>query len=313
VYLPKSKARRCRGPITEEPVLSIALLKTLIAVSEHGTFRAAADEVCLSHAAVGQQMKRLESALNVSLFDRSQRTPTLNQLGRAIVPRARDVVQAYETILDGLVDGAELTGHLTLGAVPSTIPVMVPQAIKRLVGKYGDLHIHVVTGLSGDLMDQVERGALDVAILSVQGKVGSNMTWQHLADEELVLLTSPRVQGDDPLRLLREQPYIRHIRRGAVGLLADEWLSRNDVAIRVSMEMESLESVASMVSHGLGVSVVPDLCVPDAVFSRLRKIPLGRREMSRKLGILTRSDCAKMHLVDRLIVELQAAISVRAP
>ena len=86
--------------------MSVSLLKTLIAISERGSFSAAADEICISQAAVGQQMKRLEENLNVTLFDRSQRTLTLNQLGKALVPKARDIVHAYETMLDDLVGGA---------------------------------------------------------------------------------------------------------------------------------------------------------------------------------------------------------------
>jgi DNA-binding transcriptional LysR family regulator len=289
--------------------LSITLLKTLIAISERGSFSAAADEICISQAAVGQQMKRLEENLNVTLFDRSQRTLTLNQLGKALVPKARGIVHAYETMLDDLVGGAAHFGQLTLGAVPSTTSIMVPMAIKRLVA---NLHVHVVTGLSDDLTDQVERGALDVAILSLKDKPSANMNWQPLAEEEMVLLASPQLSGDDPLQLLREQPYIRHTRRGAVGVLAEAWLSENNIPVRGTMELESLDTVVNMVSHNLGVSLVPNICVPGAAFAAMRAIPLGGKSISRKLGILTRADCPKFLLVDQLLKELLGTIPVKS-
>ena len=292
--------------------MSITLLKTLIAISERGSFSAAADEICISQAAVGQQMKRLEENLNVTLFDRSQRTLMLNQLGKALVPKARDIVHAYETMLDGLVGGAAHFGQLTLGAVPSTTSIMVPMAIKRLVAAHPNLHVHVVTGLSDDLTDQVERGALDVAILSLKDKPSANMNWQPLAEEEMVLLASPQLSGDDPLQLLREQPYIRHTRRGAVGVLAEAWLSENNIPVRGTMELESLDSVVNMVSHNLGVSLVPNICVPGAAFAAMRAIPLGGKSISRKLGILTRADCPKFLLVDQLLKELLGTIPVKS-
>ncbi len=292
--------------------MSISLLKTLIAISERGSFSAAADEICISQAAVGQQMKRLEENLNVTLFDRSQRTLTLNQLGKALVPKARDIVHAYETMLDDLVGGAAHFGQLTLGAVPSTTSIMVPMAIKRLVAAHPNLHVHVVTGLSDDLTDQVERGALDVAILSLKDKPSANMNWQPLAEEEMVLLASPQLSGDDPLQLLREQPYIRHTRRGAVGVLAEAWLSENNIPVRGTMELESLDSVVNMVSHNLGVSLVPNICVPGAAFAAMRAIPLGGKSISRKLGILTRADCPKFLLVDQLLKELLGTIPVKS-
>jgi len=287
-------------------------LKTLIAISERGSFSAAADEICISQAAVGQQMKRLEENLNVTLFDRSQRTLTLNQLGKALVPKARGIVHAYETMLDDLVGGAAHFGQLTLGAVPSTTSIMVPMAIKRLVAAHPNLHVHVVTGLSDDLTDQVERGALDVAILSLKDKPSANMNWQPLAEEEMVLLASPQLSGDDPLQLLREQPYIRHTRRGAVGVLAEAWLSENNIPVRGTMELESLDTVVNMVSHNLGVSLVPNICVPGAAFAAMRAIPLGGKSISRKLSILTRADCPKFLLVDQLLKELLGTIPVKS-
>ena len=48
-------------------------LKTLIAVAQHGTFAAAGQHIGLTQAAVSAQMKRLEAALGVALFERSGR------------------------------------------------------------------------------------------------------------------------------------------------------------------------------------------------------------------------------------------------
>ena len=39
-------------------------------------------------------------------------------------------------------------------------------------------------------------------------------------------VTSPEVVEDDPIRILAERPYIRHTPEGAVGILAEEWLSK---------------------------------------------------------------------------------------
>ena len=289
--------------------MSISLLKTLIAISEQGSFSKAADHVHVSHAAVGQQMKRLEELLNTTLFDRSNRTPKLNLLGKALIPKARVVVLSYETLLDDLTGDADLFGELTLGAVPSAIRGLVPLSIKALMLIYPKLKVRVVPGLSVDLQTLIESGALDAAIISEPIRVESNVNWQPFVQEELILLTSKEVVGDDPIRLMEQMPYIHHTRRGAVGKLVEDYLKRNRITVHYSMEMESLESLTSMVSHNLGISIVPNACVPDPIFSELKKITLPSEPGCRVLGMLTRSDCAKTHLVKRLLQQIIETIA----
>ncbi|NNK78810.1 MAG: LysR family transcriptional regulator [Litoreibacter sp.] len=289
--------------------MSISLLKTLIAISEKGSFTAAAGQVHVSQAAVGQQMKRLEDMLGIALFDRSQKTPRLSPAGKDFVPKAVEVVAAYEALIHGATEEPSLAGEFSLGAVPSTLRGLVPRSAKRLVEAFPDLQIRVVPGLSDDLREQVERGALDAAITSKPEHMPKALQWQLFAREDLVLITAQDVTEADPLKLLRELPYIRHTRRAAAGGLADLWLSKNRINPRTSMEMESIETVSSMVANGLGISVVPNICVPDAVFSGLRKIPLSTKPMSRSLGILNRADSTKTAIVARLLDEIGAMIA----
>lgn len=293
--------------------MSISLLKTLIAIAEEGSFSAAAGRIHVSDAAVGQQMKRLEEHFHVTLFDRSNRSPVLNQLGKALVPKARVLIHSYDTLLDDLTGDAVLFGELTLGSVPSAIRGLVPLSIKQLMQNYPSLHISVVPGLSSDLLHLLESGALDAAILSQPARMASNLNWQPFVEEPLVLVTSAEITENDPLVVLKEQPYIHHTRRGAVGLLVESCLAANNISVRFSMEMESIESLTSMVSHNLGVSIVPDICVPDPIFSKLRKIPLPSGSGTRTLGLLSRSDCSKLRLVDRLLEQVKQVVLTNKP
>ncbi|MFU1476343.1 LysR family transcriptional regulator [Roseovarius sp. C7] len=267
-----------------KPLMSISLFRTLIAIAETGSFSAAATRVFVTHAAVGQQMKRLEDQLGVALFDRSEKSPRLNQLGKALVPKAREVVAAYDTILDDLTGDPALIGELTLGAVPSTIRGLIPQVIKRLITNYPELRVRVTPGLTPDLQEQVERGSVDAAVLSKPARVGRHMNWQPFVEERLILLAAPEVTEDDPARIFATMPYIRHTTKSSVGILAEDWLVAQKIEVNDMMEMGSLENLATMVAHNLGVSVVPDICVPDPIFDALRKIPRADHTHARAWG-----------------------------
>ncbi len=291
--------------------MSIQLLKTFVAISEQGSFSAAADKVFITHAAVGQQMKRLEESFDVILFDRSEKSPRLNQLGQALVPKAQKLINDYENLFAGLIGDAQFIGELTLGAVPTTIRELIPRSIKRLMENYPDLYIRVVPGIGGSLFDQVLRGAVDAAIISKPENIDKNLHWYPIAEEELVLVTSTKIGGDDPVKILREMPFIRHNRRAAAGLVVEQWLSQNKIEVRETMVTDSIETLTSMVTHNLGVAIVPNLCMPGPVFAKLRKISLGSSSIPRVLGILTRKDCSKIRLVDRLQKEIETTLKYK--
>lgn len=291
--------------------MSIQLLKTFVAISEQGSFSAAADKVFITHAAVGQQMKRLEESFDVILFDRSEKSPRLNQLGQALVPKAQKLINDYENLFAGLIGDAQFIGELTLGAVPTTIRELIPRSIKRLMENYPDLYIRVVPGIGGSLFDQVLRGAVDAAIISKPENIDKNLHWYPIAEEELVLVTSTKIGGDDPVKILQEMPFIRHNRRAAAGLVVEQWLSQNKIEVRETMVTDSIETLTSMVTHNLGVAIVPNLCMPGPVFAKLRKISLGSSSIPRVLGILTRKDCSKIRLVDRLQKEIETTLKYK--
>ena len=288
--------------------MSIRLLKTLIAISEKGSFGAAADVVCVSHAAVSQQMKRLEDELQVSLFDRSKRSPELNQLGQAMVRKANEVVRSYEMMIVSLLGEDGLMGELTIGAVPTTLNGLVPCSINALRKEFPKLRIRVVPGLSADLLPQVERGALDAAIISGPEQALNHLKWQPFAAEPLVVLAAPDVPSDDPIYLLENYPYIRFTRRAWVGMMIDRWLKEMNVNVHDCMELETLESISSMVMYNQGISIVPQRCLLPPEPLPLKSIPLGPSIGPRILGVISRNDSVKFRIVDALVAELTDAV-----
>lgn len=281
--------------------VSLRGLRTLIAVAETGTFSRAAEVVCVSHAAVSQQIKALEQELGAPLFDRTKRPPELTPLGRAVLAEARKVLEAY----DGLVATAQgeqrLIGELSLGAVPTTLGGLMPRAIRFLRAAYPEMRLRIAPGMSMDLVTLVERGAVDAAVISKPPTATSTLRWRPFLEEPLVAISSLKTRGDDALALLTSHPFIRFTRRAVVGEMIEGWLRAQNLQVNELMESETLETVFSMVSADLGVSIVPRPLVPSAAQPLCRIITLTPPSPPRVLGLAHRADTPKHGVLDALL------------
>ena len=291
--------------------MSIRTLRTLIAVADNGTFSAAAEAVFVTHAAVSQQMRALEEQWQIAVFDRSTRTPELTPIGRALLAKAREVVRAYDDIVPSVLGDDGLKGEFRLGAVPTSLTGLVPFATAILKSRCPDLHVGLFPGLSTHLIHQVERNVLDGALVAHPELLPRGLVWHPVASEEMVLICSQKVQGDDPVAILKENPFIRFSRDAVVGSIIEKWLQTNNIAVRDSLELGGLESIYSMVVADLGVSIVPEPCVRVANTAVLRRIALSSTDVPmRQLGLILRKDSTKGRVISEISAAMERAVSV---
>lgn len=123
---------------------SLNALRTFEAAARHGSFKAAAAELCVSHSAVSHQIKLLEQHLDVELFLRKARAVELSRIGRAYFPILRD---AFDRIAEGteLILSNEAQGTLTV-QVYSTFAIrwLIPR-LPDFRGKHPDVQVRLHT------------------------------------------------------------------------------------------------------------------------------------------------------------------------
>ncbi len=113
----------------QDPV-EIRHLRYFLAVAGAGSFSRAADRLGISQPSVSQQMRDLETALRVSLFQRRGKRILLTAAGLIFQERARAILRQLENFLDELSrDSTELRGALHLGIVPWLDVALVPQLL----------------------------------------------------------------------------------------------------------------------------------------------------------------------------------------
>ena len=287
--------------------MSIRLLKTLVAISEHKTFGAAADAIFITHAAVSQQMKTLEESLQIKIFDRSARTPELTPLGLQLVEKAKKLISDYENLVPSLIGDDIFNGDLLLGVVPTSLVGLAPKTISFLRQSYPNLRIKIFPNLTNTLMVELSRNTLDAAILSQTNLPPKDIVFEPFATELLELITSTKNTQTDAAEILKTNPYIRFNREAVVGTMIESWLQSKNITVNEVMELHSLEAISSMVSAELGVSIVPKLCVPGPYDIPLRSIGLGDPNLSRTIGLAYKPSNPKLRAIHQVYNALRFA------
>ncbi|WP_131737525.1 LysR family transcriptional regulator [Actinomadura roseirufa] len=91
-------------------------LRYFVAIAEELSFTRAAERLFISQPALSKQLKQLEELLRVRLVIRDRRTVALTEAGRALLPRARDLLQAWDETQRTVSDAAAAEASvLTVG------------------------------------------------------------------------------------------------------------------------------------------------------------------------------------------------------
>lgn len=261
---------------------------TFLSVARHGSFSAAAAEVCLTQPAVSLQMRTLERELGMVLFERGPRSVSLSVQGHVLLPLAERLVANYDEILHCGAD-ADLAGTVRVGALVSALMGAFSDAMLQLKKSYPRLDLKLFTGLSSDFAVRVERGELDLAIVTESPvPLPPALTWTALYTEPMVLITAADEHRTDPGVLLRE-PFIRFDRHTWTGVLIDDALRQLGAHVSDIMELNSIEAISEMVRRGFGVSIVPLLANSNwNADAGLRVVALPERIAPRRVGLLER-------------------------
>jgi DNA-binding transcriptional LysR family regulator len=149
--------------------MEIRWLEAFVAVAEELHFGRAAARLQLAQSPLSQTIRRLERELGVMLFDRSTRSVALTPAGEALLPHAHRVFEELELArqstqaVSGVFYGSLSIGfsgalnHLTLPPLTRAVRQRYPEVTLRLVGRV----------MTRDGVEQVERGALDLAFVAL--------------------------------------------------------------------------------------------------------------------------------------------------
>ncbi|SPZ24324.1 Morphology and auto-aggregation control protein [Providencia rettgeri] len=249
--------------------MNIRDLEYLVALAEHKHFRRAADSCHVSQPTLSGQIRKLEEKLGVMLLERTSRKVLFTQQGLLLVEQARTILREIKVLQEmAALQGESMSGPLHIGLIPTVAPYLLPHIIPQLHQAHPKLEIYLHEAQTQQLLAQLDSGKLDCAILAevketepfivvplfeepMKLAIYESHPWHDRDTIEMSELSGEKLLMLEDGHCLRDQAMGFCFQAGA----------KEDTHFRAT----SLETLRNMVAAGSGITLLPDLSVPNEV------------------------------------------------
>lgn len=270
-------------------------LQSFVAAVDTGSLSAAARRLGITQPAASQQVKELERALATRLLQRGAGAVRLTASGDAVLTQARKVQAAVDGLLGAAAafQGGE-AGRVRLGTGATACIHLLPPLLTRMKQRMPGLEIIIATGNTPDVLGRVLAGGLDLALVTLAGRLDRALEARRLMVEPLVAYAPEAMLQAASVTpaLLAALPLILYESGGATRGVVDAWFGRSGLVPRPIMELGSVEAIKVLAESGLGATILPrtalpaaDAAMPDGMALR----PL-RPTAARTLAVVLRRD-----------------------
>lgn len=261
-----------------------ALLKSV----ELGSLTRAAEDLGYTQAGLTHMMSRLEKEIGLTLLVRSKAGVSLTSAGKELMPHMISFTEAGNALKNAIENVRNNNDKiLRIASYSSITNHWLPKIINRFseTNSITEIELHVVENLD-EIYSLVASGEMDIGF----GSKGNseNCEWIHLHDDPLYAILPPdsKFAGDSvPLNYFESKPFFVPTYGSDFDIL--NLLRNNNVTPKLYQTELDDATVASMVSHRFGVSIMPGLMIMSMNSDFISK-PLDP-PCHRELGIIVKS------------------------
>ncbi len=239
----------------------VSSMLSFVKVVEHGGFSSAARQLNLATSVVTTHVKALEERLQVRLLNRTTRTVSLTEAGRAYYERCVQILSEIEDAEDAIqVLQSKPRGTLRINTSPA-VPLVIAPSIAEHNELYPDVTIHLTA--TSRMLDLVEQG-FDLAIWYA-GAPDLSLIRKHLASYRSILCASPAYlakhgQPGNPTDLAKHKCIVYY--DAPFGKDGREWTfagpdGETTVHVSGSLETNNVDAIRAAALNGQGFIYVP--------------------------------------------------------
>jgi DNA-binding transcriptional LysR family regulator len=268
-------------------------LELFYAVAERRSVSAAAAALRLTQPAVSLQVRALEKACGVRLFERGGPQLRLTQAGEALQRCAVSILHTRDEarrLMDEL--GAATKGKLVLGANTTGGMYLLPRIVRAFRERYPETEITLQVEATERLYESALQNVLDMALVGGP-TVDRRFGVEPVCGDNVVLIVSPSHpftrRRSVAVRDLREEPCILPQLGSRTRQLVERRLKAGGVTLKVVMQLSGTEAVKKAVEANLGIGFVSSYAVErEARLGDLRLVPIEGFQIARHMELIYR-------------------------
>lgn len=247
------------------PHLNPHHLEVFRAVARLGSITRASEELIISQPAVSEQVKQLELACGLPLFERLPRGVRLTQAGEIVYDYAERLFGAADELERTLADLRNLVrGRLRLGASMTIGQYVLPEVMGGFRQHYPGVQLSLVVGNSSEIVDKVAGRALGLGFVGGAPANPALTAVPYLVDEIVVIVAAGHELASQTTLSVRDLPgadWIARERGSATRSEAEACLAAVGIVLTPAMDLGSNEAVKTAVAEGLGFALISHLDV----------------------------------------------------
>jgi DNA-binding transcriptional LysR family regulator len=295
-----------------DPALVPALYDALT-VARLGSVGAAARRLGKTPSAVSQQIRHLTEALGVTLFERRGRGLVLTPAAEQVLPAATRLFDEAEAVfrLFGELEGSATTTLRIASSDYLAKPLLVP-VLRDLAAEGAPLHFEISTAHSEEALTRLERGDVEMAIVSFAGE-RAGLDARVLFAQPFFWIAPARRGKQQSLvgRIQAGEPLLR-LAPGSVGRkLLEDFLEERRVRPSSTIDVPSVSLLLAYAMGGVGIGLVPALPLEKSTLAGVR---LERADLAPlPVRLVVRAGRRAVPAVDHFVTRLEReATKIRA-
>lgn len=289
-------------------------LNYLVAVAEYRHFGKAAEACFVSQPTLSAQLIKLEAALGVKIFERSNRQILITPIGKQLVTQAQNILREINYFHELAKNTKDpLIGEFRLGIIPTVGPYLLPYILPTIKKHLPQLKILLHEDKTTHILEGLKQGKLDAVILAIP--VPADGCKVKKLFQEPFLVAMPKNHRLANKKLLE----IKDLKNENLLLLEDGHCLREQaldichftqLRENAGFYATNLETLQHLVAAGNGITLLPALAATKN--NQIVVKPLAQQKASRTIGMLwrkqsRRAQCCQM-IADMIFENLQATL-----